>query len=129
MPCPWAAKGAFSRIQSQHTVDVPGQFLGFRSARHLPGRVADADVVPFRLARGRDTALASARLAQTPHSWRDEADSPAGGVAHGEAAAFRRPAFDRLADDAFARLHDAAEDMTDYNPAGGVRNAQYATVS
>ena len=49
----------------------------------------DADVVPVSPAHGRNTALASARMAQVPHSRRDEAGTPAGGVAHGEAAAIR----------------------------------------
>ncbi|MDD4059807.1 MAG: hypothetical protein PHW08_03770, partial [Kiritimatiellae bacterium] len=42
-----------------------------------------ADVVPVSPAHGRNTALASARMAQVPHSRRDEAGTPAGGVAHG----------------------------------------------
>ena len=49
----------------------------------------DADVVPVSPAHGRNTALASARMAQVPQSRRDEAGTPAGGVAHGEAAAIR----------------------------------------
>ena len=48
-----------------------------------------ADVIAVRLARGRSTALGLARVAQAPHSRRDEAGTPAGGVAHGEAAAIR----------------------------------------
>ena len=46
-----------------------------------------ADVIPVRLARGRSTALGSARVTQAPHSRRDEAGTPAGGVARGEADA------------------------------------------
>ena len=46
-----------------------------------------ADVVPVSLARGRSTALGSARVAQAPHSRRDEAGTPAEGVARGEADA------------------------------------------
>ena len=49
----------------------------------------DAGVVPVRLAHGRDTALVLVRVAQAPLSRRDEAGIPAGGVAHGEAAAIR----------------------------------------
>ena len=52
----------------------------------------DAGVVPVRLAHGRDTALVLVRVAQAPLSRRDEAGIPAGGVAHGEAAAIRRSA-------------------------------------
>ena len=49
----------------------------------------DAVVVPVRLAHRRNTALDSARASVAPHSRRDEAGTPAGGVAHGEAAAIR----------------------------------------